>query len=187
MSQAQTTDTTPDSTGPAPTTIVAGVVVLIFGGIFALTAAGLTVYVVIAMVNGRSTDTFAGSIGELFLPFFVFILLLVLVFGIGIVGMGWMVMKRRNGARWSAIVLFALFTLSALGSSTSGKATSPAGQIGGAIFLGLVPVMLLLPATSADFRAARDRRRATRFAPPPPPMPPPPPFPPPAAPSPPPA
>jgi hypothetical protein len=80
--------------------------------------------------------------------------------------MGWRLLKRGNGARWTAIVVFGLLALSALGGNGGSAGFTGEGRLGSALFLALVPVLLLLPPSIQDFRAAKERRQARRMMPP---------------------
>lgn len=98
--------------------------------------------------------------------FFAFIFLLVsglaLLLTIG-------VLLRRSWARESALAVFGVFALLALGSGLRGISADPPGRNAGwAILVGIIDLavtaLLLLPATARDFHLAefrRQRKRAT--------------------------
>jgi hypothetical protein len=167
MSEVQTPPA-PRGTGPAPTTILAGAIVIFFGAIWAVVIAFVAVLLMTALFGGHSNvQTFGQSIALVFAPLLLVVLFFFLVMGLLMVFMGQRILKRGNGARWTAIILFAIFVLSSLGGSRSGAQNTAGGRIGAAIFFGLVPVLLLLPPTISDFRAARERRQAAHMMPPP--------------------
>ena len=148
MTETQAVETS--GTRPAPSTIIAAGIVIFIGGLFVLVVAGLMVYLTVQLLGGHG-DSFSQSIGTLFLPFFLLILLFILLLAGCVVLMGWLILKRRNGARWTAIVLFGLFAVSALGQSTTGSQSAPANRAIEALLMLLVPILLLIPPTARGF------------------------------------
>jgi hypothetical protein len=166
MSDVQAAPTTP-GTGPAATTIIAAVIVIFFGAVWSLLAAILMVVLAGALVRGGERfETLGQSIALIFAPLLFVLLLILLLMGLLTIWMGWRLLKRGNGARWTAIVVFGLFGLSALGGNGGSARFTGEGRLGSALFLALVPVLLLLPPSIQDFRTAKERRQARRMMPP---------------------
>jgi hypothetical protein len=168
MTEIQTSSA-PTGTGPSAPTVIAAVIVFFFGAIWTLVAIGLIVLLSTALFAGHSHwDTFGASIALVFAPLLLLLLLVFAVVGTLFLWMGVRILRRGNGARWTAIIVFGFFALSSLGGSSASRASYTAsGRIGGAIFFALVPVLLLLPPTIADFRAAKARRQTAHMMPPP--------------------
>src|SRR5258708_4637694 len=100
MSQMQGTAQAP--TGPATTTMIAGIIVIVLGVVVALFG-GLILLVSAVFADRTNGGTFGHGFAAIFLPLLFMLVVVVVIFGALVVFMGVRILKRGNAARWVAI------------------------------------------------------------------------------------